>query len=176
MPIILGLSTCNTETIQLTKDCTYCYSVGHMLASTALERRWAHMKPLGVITGKTAILSFTALKTSRFHSSNDHLLWKVQREGVCPLHYTQLGVFVNWIDISIILDLHSSLCLFILSLMMNFFRYYQYFFLWEWNCKISLLQIIVKKCMLCWHLPYSTKMNKKNLCRCEYIMLKKGWF
>jgi len=38
-PIVLGLSNCNTETIQLTKDCTYRYSVGHMLASTALEHQ-----------------------------------------------------------------------------------------------------------------------------------------
>jgi len=36
-PIILGLSNCNTENIQLTKDRTYSYSVGDVLASTAVE-------------------------------------------------------------------------------------------------------------------------------------------
>jgi hypothetical protein len=149
MPFILGLSTCNTETIQLTKDRTYSYSVGHMLASTALEHRWAHMKPLGIITGKTAILSFTALKSPRFHSCKDHLLWKGQREGVCPLHYTQLGMFVNWIDISIILDLHLSLCLFILNLMMNFSDMTSIFFM-----RVKLQDLIVT-----------------NYCKKVYVML-----
>jgi hypothetical protein len=50
-------------------------------------------------------------------------------EGVCPLHYTQLGVFVNGIDVCIILELHSSLCLFILNLIINFSNMTSIFFL-----------------------------------------------
>ena len=38
-PIIVGLSHCNTETIQLTEDCTYSYSVGQMVVSTALKHQ-----------------------------------------------------------------------------------------------------------------------------------------
>ena len=155
-PIILGLSNCNTETIQLTRDRTYS-CVGEHCSRTSVstyETFWCH-------NWQNRNLKFYCLENAGFHSSKEHLLWKDQRESVCPLHYTQLGVFVNWIDISFILDLHSSLCLFILNLMINFSNTTSFFFFYESEIARSHCYVF-KKCMLYWHfLLYSIKMNKQ---------------
>jgi hypothetical protein len=163
-PIIIGLSNCNTETIQLTKDCKYSYSVGHLLSSTAVEHLWTCMKPHGFITGKTTLLSFTALKTSDFIQVKNICCERIRGKVyvLCIIH----TLVCLLIELILVLLSRSSFTFVSVYLQFDdrFFKYDQYFFyeseIARSHCYI--LKLLFKKCMLSWHLlPYSTKVNKK---------------